>query len=475
MRRFPRLRVLVTGFALIGLTAVLAGTASGPAHATTTGAPVFNNLPPKSQTSCYAGQVQLQPCQVVLVPADTSDTAKFSTGITAHRYGFPNVLVPVTCKPLLLGDPQPPIGLNAAPVYLPTRVSPPPVGVPSTSWWGTYQYSCTATDGSQSTTVTVSLTAQDQPTNKPATPGSQNATADTSDTATVTYPAVTSSEGSVKNEVGEAVLSCGNSPLSNGATSDNQFVSGGTFPLGVTKLYCTAPDYTDGQPGRTPPSAILSVTVADQPATLTVPPLQLARATSSSGATVTYAPDPVMATEIGATATEADTPLCSTDKAASSADGFISGGTFPVGGTTVTCAAPVNDDPTNPGPYQAFTVIITNTPCATLAGCNLHGLDLSNAILAGADLSSGTDLSNANLNKADLSGANLSFANLSGANLNQADLTGANLTGVNLTGANLNKANLDKANLDGVTWSNTTCRDGTNSSASTPETCVGHL
>jgi hypothetical protein len=26
-----------------------------------------------------------------------------------------------------------------------------------------------------------------------------------------------------------------------------------------------------------------------------------------------------------------------------------------------------------------------------------------------------------------------------------------------------------------VTWSNTTCPDGTNSSASTPETCVGHL
>ena len=133
--------------------------------------------------------------------------------------------------------------------------------------------------------------------------------------------------------------------------------------------------------------------------------------------------------------------------------------------TRTACAAPVNDDPTNPGPYQAFTVIITNTPCTTLAGCNLHGLDLSNAILAGADLSSGTDLSNANLNNADLSGANLLFANLSGANLNTADLTGANLTGAITTGANFNK----------VTWSNTTCPDGFNSSASTPETCVGHL
>jgi hypothetical protein len=208
----------------------------------------------------------------------------------------------------------------------------------------------------------------------------------------------------------------------------------------------------------------LSVTVADQPATLTVPPTyQLARATSSSGATVIYAPGPVTAVENG----EADIPLCSANKGLplSPSDGFISGGSFPVGGTTVTCAAPVNDDPTNPGPPQSFTVIVTKTPCAALAGCNLHGLDLSNAILAGADLSSGTDLSNANLNLADLSGANLSFANLSGANLNKADLTGANLTGAITTRANFNM----------VTWSNTTCPDGTNSSASTPETCVGHL
>jgi hypothetical protein len=468
MRRFPRLGAVAVGFALIGLyTAVLAGAASGPARATTTGAPVFNNLPPKTATSCYAGQVQLQPCQVVLVPVGT-DTATFSTAITAHRYNS-TVLVPVTCTPSGPGDPpQPPIDPTVAPFQLKTRFLPLP--------FGTYQYSCTATDstqlpGSQSTTVTVSLTAQDQPTNKPTTPGSQNATADTSDTAIVTYPAVTSSEGSLKNEVGEAVLSCGISPLSNGATSDNQFVSGGTFPLGVTNLYCTASDTADGQPGPVPPNQYLKVTVADQPATLTVPPTyQLAQATSSSGATVIYAAGPVTATEIGATATEADTPICSADKPAASSDGFVSGGTFPVGATTLTCAAPVNDDPTNPGPYQSFTVIVTNTPCAALAGCNLHGLDLSNAILAGADLSSGTDLSNANLAKANLSGANLSYANLSGANLNKVDLTGANLTGANLTGANLNQAN-----LDGVTWSNTTCPDGTNSSVSTPETCVGHL
>ena len=210
------------------------------------------------------------------------------------------------------------------------------------------------------------------------------------------------------------------------------------------------------------------MTVADQPVTLTVPPTQLAQATSSSGATISYSP---IAAEDGEAAENVG--YCSADKpAASSADGFISGGNFPVGGTTLTCYATDNVDGTSTGPptTQGFTVIVTKTPCAALAGCNLHGLDLSNAILAGADLSSGTDLSNANLNMADLSGANLSFANLSGANLNQADLTGANLSGANLTGANLTNAK-----LDGVTWNNTTCPDGTNSSASTPETCVGHL
>jgi hypothetical protein len=429
------------GFALIGFTAALATAASGPAHATVAAEasetlPVFfGPLPPKTIVAF-------------------NDTASY-TPPTAHENEGKGVFEPATvsCTP----NSPVTLGMTPTPVTC-TAIDPTD---PTVTNWNTYQFNVV-----------------DGPT-LPRIPSPQTFTADGTDTAAnVTYTnpttgaseAVTASEDPYRDEVGETVPSCfplpppppsGQLP----ATSNDEFRSGGTFPLGVTKLYCTAPDYTDGQPGRTPPSAILSVTVADQPATLTVPPLQLARATSSSGATVTYAPDPVMATEIGATATEADTPLCSTDKAASSADGFISGGTFPVGGTTVTCAAPVNDDPTNPGPYQAFTVIITNTPCAALAGCNLHGLDLSNAILAGADLSSGTDLSNANLNKADLSGANLSFANLSGANLNEVDLTGANLTGAITTGANFNK----------VTWSNTTCPDGTNSSASTPETCVGHL
>jgi hypothetical protein len=329
----------------------------------------------------------------------------------------------------------------------------------------THQYFCTATDldDNLSATATVSLTALDQPT-VVHTPGFPypSGTADDSDTAFVSYSPVTASEYPT-GESDAIIPGCvpvGPGPTS--ATSGNAFVSSGTFPVGVTTLYCTASDNFDGLVFPVPPYQFQKVTVADQPVTLTVPSTQLARATSSSGATVSYLP-------VAAEGGEAETVgYCSADKpAASSGDGFVSGGNFPVGGTTLTCYATdlVDGTSTAPPATQSFTVIITRTPCAVLAGCNLNGLDLSNAILAGADLSSGTDLSNANLNKADLSGANLSFANLSGANLNHADLTGANLTGASTTGANFNQ----------VIWSNTTCPDGTNSSASTPETCAGHL
>jgi alpha-tubulin suppressor-like RCC1 family protein len=105
-----------------------------------------------------------------------------------------------------------------------------------------------------------------------------------------------------------------------------------------------------------------------------------------------------------------------------------------------------------------LTQLATNTPCQSLAGCNLHDLNLTDAQLSGANLS------NANLNGADLSGADLSGADLSGANLNGANLSGADLNGVDVAGANFNK----------VTWSNTTCPDGTNSNAD-GGTCTAHL
>jgi len=48
------------------------------------------------------------------------------------------------------------------------------------------------------------------------------------------------------------------------------------------------------------------------------------------------------------------------------------------------------------------------------------------------------------------------------------------LTNANLTNADLTGAILTSAIMTGVTWSYTTCQGGTNSSAYSPQTCVGH-
>jgi YVTN family beta-propeller protein len=124
-----------------------------------------------------------------------------------------------------------------------------------------------------------------------------------------------------------------------------------------------------------------------------------------------------------------------------------------------------------------------NLAGANLAGANLKSTDLAGANLAKANLSganlTGADLKDANLTGADLAGANLKDSNLSGATLTGTVLTGANLkdadlSGANLTSANLTGANLKTATLTGVTWANTVCPDGTNST-SDGGTCTGHI
>ena len=91
-------------------------------------------------------------------------------------------------------------------------------------------------------------------------------------------------------------------------------------------------------------------------------------------------------------------------------------------------------------------------------GLDLHGNTLAHAELAGASLEG------VNLNGAFLVGADLQGATLQGVNLRGADLSGANLEGATLKGVNTN----------GVTWSKTTCPDGTTSDAD-GGTCQGHL
>jgi len=97
-------------------------------------------------------------------------------------------------------------------------------------------------------------------------------------------------------------------------------------------------------------------------------------------------------------------------------------------------------------------------------GINLADCDLSNS-----------DLSGVNLDGANLTGANLMFVNLTGASLLNANLTGALVYGADLTGTDLTHANMTGVGaLTAVTWSNTTCPDGSNSDGAGGD-CLAHL
>ena len=106
---------------------------------------------------------------------------------------------------------------------------------------------------------------------------------------------------------------------------------------------------------------------------------------------------------------------------------------------------------------------------AFLVGANMQGANLNGAQLRGYTFLAGADMQGANLNGADLSGADLSRADLTGANLHGADLSGADLSRADLTGANLHRAT-----LTGVTWSHTTCPDGSDSD-NDGGTCANNL
>jgi hypothetical protein len=113
-----------------------------------------------------------------------------------------------------------------------------------------------------------------------------------------------------------------------------------------------------------------------------------------------------------------------------------------------------------------------------LQGTNLNKAMLANGYLVGATMQGAnanrTDLAGAMLDNASLEGANLNRADLAGALLNGASLDGANLNGADLSGANLTGASLAGANLQGVTWSTTTCPDGSDSDAD-GGTCANDL
>ncbi len=294
--------------------------------------PVFDNLPnipPKT--------------------ADATDTATFTFApVTAHEPGELGEPVSVSCKTTVA-----PIITITSPITLPTHG--PGQGLNG----GAFTFICTATDTTDNNNRPFSafftLTVRDELTVL-SNPGDQTATADATDTAFVSYPTVTPTE----TPSGESDSQSAGCFADNGATSNNFFVSSGTFNLGVTTVRCDANDIPnapnkDGTtiPGQSAREIVFTVTVTDQPVTLTVPPNQVANATSPAGATVTYTPGPVTAVEDG----EAETiPFtCTADNMnATSGDGFVSSGNFPIGDTTVTCAA-ADPDGLSAGP-NSFTV-----------------------------------------------------------------------------------------------------------------------
>ena len=118
-----------------------------------------------------------------------------------------------------------------------------------------------------------------------------------------------------------------------------------------------------------------------------------------------------------------------------------------------------------------------------LNNANLGEANLSTSIMRNTDLSSITaslanfrdcDLFAALLIDANLAGAVFTDADASQANFTRANLSGANLTNLDLTNSNMRSARTDGAVLTGITWSNTTCPDGTNSDFN-GGTCEGNL
>ena len=125
--------------------------------------------------------------------------------------------------------------------------------------------------------------------------------------------------------------------------------------------------------------------------------------------------------------------------------------------------------------------------------CNLSGLNNNNLLIYSSSFII-NDFSNSNLSESrflnsnfygtDFKNANLSYSNFENSGLINVDFTDSNLTNskmknsllidVNLTGADLTGANLWFADLTGISWSNTTCPDGTNSDDN-GDTCENNL
>ena len=117
--------------------------------------------------------------------------------------------------------------------------------------------------------------------------------------------------------------------------------SGSTFPVGSSTVQCSVTD-----PAGTTVRASFQVVVNDvTPPMLTLPNTITTSATSASGAPVTYS----------ATATDPDNSSAQLTVACSPP----SGGTFPIGGSTVNCSA---SDPSGNATHGSFKVVVQDVP-----------------------------------------------------------------------------------------------------------------
>jgi uncharacterized protein YjbI with pentapeptide repeats len=148
------------------------------------------------------------------------------------------------------------------------------------------------------------------------------------------------------------------------------------------------------------------------------------------------------------------------------------GGAWPATGTSLV-------GPTGPagpsGPVCTAPFKSINDQGDDLVGCTLENLgnlgkvNLEGANLFAADLVA-VFLVDARLTGANLTDASLAYATLAGASLNYAHLTHAHLTHADLVGSTW-----AGAKVTGVTWTHTTCPDGSTSTAN-GGTCAGsHL
>lgn len=130
---------------------------------------------------------------------------------------------------------------------------------------------------------------------------------------------------------------------------------------------------------------------------------------------------------------------------------------------------------------------VTNAyiPHLSSNGNNFSGTTFTNANMFALS-SANNNFTGANFTNADLvlfasDHDNFTNANFTNANLTDEyngnpgrGFTDSNLSNVNFTNTNLTAAPFSGNTLTGITWSNTTCSDGTNSD-NNGNTCIGHL